>query len=237
MEEQKQLAEQLTDELQTQEQPADELQINEPQPEEKRQRPEGWTEAGAIEAILFSAGDPVSLDRLAAVTGSTPAAAKHVLQCMQERYASNESGIMLLELENSWQLCTKQQYFDTLIQIASHPPKPHLTEVVMETLSIIAYKQPVTKAEIERIRGVKSDHAVNKLVEYDLVREVGRLDAPGRPILFGTTDQFLRNFGISSSGDLPELSAVEKEDFRAEAEAELAAGETAANAEQIRVEV
>lgn len=200
-------------------------------------RPEGWTEEGAIEAILFSAGDPVSLDRLASVTGCTSASTKKILQQMQLRYESSESGIMLLELENTWQLCTKQQYFDTLIQIASHPPKPHLTEVVMETLSIIAYKQPVTKAEIERIRGVKSDHAVNKLVEYDLVREVGRLDAPGKPILFGTTDQFLRNFGISSSEDLPELSAVEKEDFRAEAEAELAAGEDVSKAEQIRVEV
>ncbi|MBR0397979.1 MAG: SMC-Scp complex subunit ScpB [Eubacterium sp.] len=216
---------------------ADEIRTEKSQTEEEKQHPEGWTEAGAIEAVLFSAGDPVSLDRLAAVTGCTPGTAKQILQRMQQRYSAEESGIMLLELENSWQLCTKQQYFDTLIQIASHPPKPHLTEVVMETLSIIAYKQPVTKAEIERIRGVKSDHAVNKLIEYDLVREVGRLDAPGRPILFGTTDQFLRNFGISSSADLPELSAVEKEDFRMEAEAELAAGEAAAGAEQIRVDV
>ena len=225
------------EELQTEGQQPGELQINEPETEEEKKHPEGWTEAGAIEAVLFSAGDPVSLDRLAAVTGCTPAAARRILENMQQRYAAEESGIMLLELENSWQLCTKQQYFETLIQIASHPPKPHLTEVVMETLSIIAYKQPVTKAEIERIRGVKSDHAVNKLIEYDLVREVGRLDAPGRPILFGTTDQFLRNFGISSSADLPELSAVEKEDFRMEAEAELAAGEAAAGAEQIRVDV
>ena len=128
---------------------------------------------------------------------------------------------MLLELENSWQLCTKQQYFETLIQIASHPPKPHLTEVVMETLSIIAYKQPVTKAEIERIRGVKSDHAVNKLIEYDLVCEKGRLDAPGRPILFGTTQEFLRHFGLESVKELPDMDPLQKEDFLVEAEKEI----------------
>ena len=199
--------------------------------------PEGWTETGALEAILFSSGDPVSADRLAAAAGITPGKTRELLRQIQERLEEPASGIKLLELEGAWQLCTKQQYFETLIRIASHPAKPRLTDVVMETLSIIAYKQPVTRAEIERIRGVKSDHAVNKLIEYDLVREVGRLDAPGKPILFGTTDQFLRSFGISSSGNLPELTALEKADFEAEAEAELAAGEQAADAEQIRIEV
>ena len=91
----------------------------------------------------------------------------------------------------------------------------------METLSIIAYKQPVTKAEIEKIRGVSSDHAVNRLMDYELVRELGRLQVPGRPILFGTTDTFLRYFGMDSTTELPTLSAVEIEDFKAEAEAEL----------------
>jgi len=85
--------------------------------------------------------------------------------------------------------------------------------VMLETLSIIAYKQPVTKAEIEKIRGVKSDHAVNRLVEYDLVTEIGRLDAPGRPILFGTTEEFLRRFGVSSLDELPEINPVKLEDF------------------------
>ena len=92
---------------------------------------------------------------------------------------------------------------------------------MLETLSIIAYKQPVTKLEIEKIRGVKSDHAVNKLVEFGLVREVGRLDAPGRPILFGTTEEFLRNFGVQGLDDLPEIDPVQMEDFKAEAEEEI----------------
>ena len=102
-----------------------------------------------------------------------------------------------------------------------HPQKPTLTEVMLETLSIIAYKQPVTKAEIEKIRGVKCDHAVNKLVEYDLVTELGRLDAPGRPILFGTTEEFLRSFGVENIDDLPAPDPVRLADFKAEAEEEI----------------
>ena len=101
------------------------------------------------------------------------------------------------------------------------PKKAVLTDVMMETLSIIAYKQPVTKQEIDKIRGVKSDHAVNKLVEYKLVQELGRLDAPGRPIVFGTTEEFLRNFGVDSTDNLPEISPVKMEDFRAEVEEEM----------------
>ena len=99
--------------------------------------------------------------------------------------------------------------------------KPALTDVMLETLSIIAYKQPVTKAEIEKIRGVKSDHAVNKLVEYNLVKELGRLDAPGRPILFGTTEEFLRTFGVQGLEELPAVDPVKMADFKAEAEEEV----------------
>ena len=93
--------------------------------------------------------------------------------------------------------------------------------MMLETLSIIAYKQPVTKMEIEKIRGVKSDHAVNKLVEYELVAELGRLDAPGRPIVFGTTENFLRHFGVSSVEELPHVDPLRREDFRLEAEQEI----------------
>ena len=106
--------------------------------------------------------------------------------------------------------------YEYLIKVASQPKKNVLTDVLLETLSIIAYKQPVTKTEIEKIRGVKCDHAVNKLVEYNLVGEVGRLDAPGRPILFGTTEEFLRQFGVSSIEDLPEINAEKDEEFKEE---------------------
>ena len=95
-----------------------------------------------------------------------------------------------------------------------------LTETLLETLSIIAYKQPVTKLDIERIRGVNCDHAVNRLIEFELVTELGRMDAPGRPLLFGTTEQFLRSFGVKSLEELPELNEMKLEEFKVEAEEE-----------------
>ena len=118
-------------------------------------------------------------------------------------------------------MCTKKQLYEYLIRVASQPKKQILTDVLLETLSIIAYKQPVTKQEIEKIRGVSSSHAVNKLVEYELVCEVGRLDAPGRPLLFGTTEVFLRNFGVNSLDELPRMEPEQVEEFRQEAEEEL----------------
>ena len=105
--------------------------------------------------------------------------------------------------------------------MAKQPKKYVLTDVLLETLSIIAYKQPVTKLEIEKIRGVKSDHAVNKLVEYNLVCEVGRMDAPGKPILFGTTEEFLRRFSIQSLEELPSMNPEQMESFKEEAEEEV----------------
>lgn len=117
---------------------------------------------------------------------------------LKKQYQKKERGIQLIELEDSYQLCTKPELYDYLIQVAKQPKKHVLTDVLLETLAIVAYKQPVTKIEIEKIRGVKSDHAVNKLVEYDLVCEVGRLDAPGKPLLFGTTEEFLRRFWSGS---------------------------------------
>ena len=139
---------------------------------------------------------------------------------MMDRYQEENRGIQIIELENSFQMCTKKEYYQYLINIALHPQKPALSDVMLETLSIIAYKQPITNIEVEKIRGVKSDHAVNKLVEYGLVEEVGRLDAPGRPILFGTTEEFLRRFSVPSIDDLPSLNPEQLEHFKEEAEDE-----------------
>ena len=118
-------------------------------------------------------------------------------------------------------MCTRAEYYENLIRVAATPKRQVLTEVVLETLSIIAYRQPVTKMEIEKIRGVKSDHAVNKLIEYNLVCEVGRLDAPGRPALFATTEEFLRRFGIGSTNDLPGLNPEQEEEIKTQVEEEL----------------
>ena len=111
--------------------------------------------------------------------------------------------------------------YEYLVRIAKAPKKPVLTDSLMETLSIIAYKQPITRLEVEKIRGVNSDHAVNRLVEFGLVQELGRLDAPGRPLLFGTTEEFLRSFGVKSLEELPVIGTVQVEEFKAQAEEEV----------------
>ena len=174
----------------------------------------------AVEAILFAMGDSVELGRIAAAIERTPGETEEVLKKLGKSYEDAGRGIQLIELEGSYQLCTKKEYYGCLTSVASQPKKAVLTDVLLETLSIIAYRQPVTKAGIEKIRGVKSDHAVNKLIEYGLVQELGRLNAPGRPLLFGTTEEFLRDFGITSRDSLPEISPVVLEDFKEESEAE-----------------
>lgn len=174
-----------------------------------------------IEAILFSMGEAVELERIAAAVEHDVDTTRKIIRNMMDRYEEEERGIQIIELDGAFQMCTKAQMYEAVIRIAHVPKKHILTDVLLETLSIIAYKQPITKIEIEAIRGVKSDHAVNKLVEYNLVCEVGRMDAPGRPILFGTTEEFLRYFGIHSLEDLPILNPEKVEDFKNEAEEEV----------------
>lgn len=174
-----------------------------------------------VEAVLFTMGSSVELRQLAAAIGQPEDCAKKAALRLKEKYEKEKRGIQVIELENSFQLCTRTEYYRNLIRVAAAPRRQVLTDVVLETLSIIAYQQPITKLEIEKIRGVKSDHAVNKLIEYNLVCEVGRLDAPGRPVLFGTTEEFLRRFGIGSSSDLPGLNPEQEEEIKSEVEAEL----------------
>nr|WP_317379568.1 SMC-Scp complex subunit ScpB [uncultured Faecalimonas sp.] len=176
---------------------------------------------GAVEAILFTMGESVSLSKLASAIGRQEAETKGLLEELKKQYQKKERGIQLIELEDSYQLCTKPELYDYLIQVAKQPKKHVLTDVLLETLAIVAYRQPVTKIEIEKIRGVKTDHAVNKLVEYDLICEVGRLDAPGKPLLFGTTEEFLRRFGVQSVEELPGIAPEQLEDFKEEAEREI----------------
>lgn len=176
--------------------------------------------AAAIEAILFATGNSVKLERLSEVLNLNEEELRAAIDTLKERYASSDRGICLTELEDAVQLGTKGEYYEYLIKLAKSPKRMTLSDTVIETLSIIAYKQPVTRAEIERIRGVSCDHAINRLVEYDLIEEVGRLDAPGKPLLFGTTEQFLRSFGVRSIQDLPVMSPEMMQDFKAQAEAE-----------------
>lgn len=174
-----------------------------------------------IEAVLFTMGEAVELERIAAVIEHDSDTTKNIIRNMMDKYEQEDRGVQIVELDGAFQMCTKAEMYDSLVRIAHIPKKQVLTDILLETLSIIAYKQPITKVEIEAIRGVKSDHAVNKLVEYELVEEVGRMDAPGRPVLFGTSEEFLRSFGIGSIDELPILNSDKLENFKQEAEEEI----------------
>ena len=196
------------------------------------------TEA-AIEAILFTMGESVEAEKIAVAIEHDVDTTVKIIHNMMDKYENEDRGIKIIELEGSFQLCTKEEYDDNLIRICSQPRRYTLTDAALETLSIIAYKQPVTKIEIEKIRGVNSDRSVNKLVELELVKEVGRLDAPGRPMLFGTTEEFLRTFGVGSIDELPVISEDMVEQYKEEAEYEIASElkEEAMNEEQLTLDI
>lgn len=173
-----------------------------------------------IEAILFTMGRSVSVSELQAVLEVDAETVHEVIQKMMTQYEAEERGVKIIRLDDAYQMCTNPSAYDAIIRLTHQPKKHTLTDVMLETLSIIAYKQPVTRSVVEQIRGVNSDRAINKLVEYQLVCEMGRLDAPGRPILFGTTEEFLRTFGLKSSEELPLIDPVKVEEFKNEAEEE-----------------
>lgn len=193
------------------------MQITDIRTEEHRVEESVKKTEAAIEAVLFSMGDAVELKDLADVLQIDGKTVQKILDDMMVRYEEEDRGIKIVKLENAYQLCTKNEYYDILSSLVNIPKKHSLTDSLMETLSIVAYKQPVTRQEIEAIRGVSCVHAINRLVEYNLITEVGRLDAVGRPILFGTTEDFLRCFGVSSMDELPSITPDKIERFRQEA--------------------
>ncbi len=174
-----------------------------------------------IEAVLFAMGDSVGLSKLEHVLEMKVTEIREIIDTMNKKYNREERGIYIAEFEDSVQLCTKPDLYEYLIKVAKVPRKYSLSDTLLETLSIVAYKQPVTKLEVEKIRGVSCEHAINKLVEFNLIQELGRLDAPGRPLLFGTTEEFLRTFGVKTLEDLPTLNSEQLEDFKKQAEAEI----------------
>lgn len=178
-------------------------------------------EENTIEALLFAMGRSVSIQEICTALETTEEPALQAVERLIRRYQAQQGGIEIIKIGDNYQMTTSASCFEGLIRVAKHPQKPVLTDIVMETLAIIAYKQPITKAEIERIRGVKSDHAVNRLVEYNLVYEVGRLNAPGRPALFATTEDFLRRFGVSSLEQLPALNPEIAEEIRQQVDQEV----------------
>ena len=162
-------------------------------------------EENQVEALLFSLGRSVSVEEIAICLNMGKEGAILAAERLRARYEERQEGLLIKKLEDRYQMVSHPKTYEGLIRVVKTPRKPVLSDVALETLSIIAYCQPITKVEIERIRGVKSDHAVNRLVEYGLIEEVGRLDAPGRPMLFATTEEFLNRFGVDSLKELPGL--------------------------------
>ena len=162
-------------------------------------------EEDLLEALLFSLGRTVSLEEMAICLHMGVDGAELAAERLRKKYEERQGGLLIRKLEGKYQMVSHPKTYDALIRVVKQSRKPVLSDVHLETLSIIAYCQPVTKAEVERIRGVKSDHGVNRLVEFGLIEEVGRLDAPGRPVLFGTTEEFLTRFGVDSLSSLPSL--------------------------------
>ncbi|MCL2572140.1 MAG: SMC-Scp complex subunit ScpB [Defluviitaleaceae bacterium] len=162
-----------------------------------------------LEAMLFASPESVPLASLAEALGCDIPLTRNLLTRMAEAYAANQSGIQLQETDDSYRLCTNPIYYQSIERLLKLKPRKALSQAMLETLAIVAYKQPVTKAIIEDIRGVNADHAVNRLMEYGLVTEKGRLDGPGRPILFGTSDEFLLYYGLRN---VEELLAANKFD-------------------------
>lgn len=164
-----------------------------------------------IEAILFAAGDPVSIDRLSQTLEIEPETVERIATNLMDSYSFDQRGIRLIRLEDSFQMCSNPRYAEPIRKVLETRKASQLSAPLLEVLSIIAYRQPVTRAYIEQVRGVDSSYSVSTLVEKGLIVEAGRLDVPGRPILYKTTKDFLRAFGLSSVDELPELPEFDEE--------------------------
>ena len=164
----------------------------------------------AVEAMLFAYAEPIGVDKLAQALQMPVSSVEPVLEELRTRYAREDSGLCLLHLNTHWQLATKADFAEPIRRVLDTRRSVPLGPAAMETLTVIAYNQPVSRAFIEQVRGVDSSSSVSGLLEKGLIEEAGRLDLPGRPVAFRTTDVFLRCFGLSSLGDLPPIHSGEE---------------------------
>jgi len=162
-----------------------------------------------IEAILFISGEPVSIKDISKLLDIDIKQAEELMADMSRSFTEQNRGLLVIKVEDAYQLVTRPEYADYIKKFTGIDREQSLSKACLETLTIIAYKQPVTKADIEQLRGVKCDYSITVLLEKNLIQEVGRLDAPGRPKLYGTTDTFLKSFGLSCIQDLPPLDEEE----------------------------
>lgn len=170
----------------------------------------------AIEALLFVSGKPVDIKTLMEVTKASKEDVLDAVKELKQALIDRNSGIQLIEINSGYQLATLEKFYPQICELMDNRPKPSLSQAALEVLAIIAYNPKVTRAEVERIRGVSSDSAMNKLIEYNLIEEAGRMDAPGRPVMYKTTDEFLRLFGYSSLSDMPDLPKLKTDDGQIE---------------------
>lgn len=166
---------------------------------------------GALEAMLFAAGEPLSVKEIADYLHIEKSQVWSLISELQNEYQSEKRGLMIREIDNKFQLVTKTVYYD-MLTVLCKTKEIKLSSAAMETLAIIALKQPVTRAEIESIRGVKSEKVVNTLIDFDLVTEAGRKKTLGNPIIYATTDKFLTVFGMTSLAELPQAEGIVKEE-------------------------
>ncbi|MCH5211979.1 MAG: SMC-Scp complex subunit ScpB [Oscillospiraceae bacterium] len=160
----------------------------------------------AIEGILFAAGEPVKAAKLAVVLEKPIDEVEAAVAALKEEYNNDHRGFNIIDISDGYQICSRPEYYTYIREILGEQRNQPLSNAAMEALAIIAYKQPVTRGMVEKIRGVNSDGCVNRLYERGLIEEAGRLDAPGKPILYRTTDTFLRCFGLRTPRDLPPIS-------------------------------
>lgn len=160
---------------------------------------------GLIESLLFVSGDAIPAKRIAEFLNMDVRKARKLMERLIDVFNFERRGLQVIRVDDSYQLATRPEYGEYIDKFFGSDKKQTLSQAVLETLSIIAYRQPITRMDIELIRGVKCEYAINVLIDKGLIKEVGRLDAPGRPILYGTTNLFLRSFGLSSLEDLPPL--------------------------------
>ena len=164
-----------------------------------------------VEAVLFAAAEPIEYNKLSTVLGMDDEQILLCLDALQNKYEADDSGICLLKLDTKYQLCSKKEYVDAVRDVLDLKRNAPLSQAAFEVLAIVAYNQPITKPYIEQIRGVDCSGVVNTLCQRGLVEEKGRLDVPGRPVLYGTTADFLRCFSLNSLDDLPELPQNDKD--------------------------
>ncbi len=176
---------------------------------------------GRIEAILFVAGEAVTVKELARALQTEEKAVKAELNAIRDEYDYNQRGFLLKRFGDKVQLATRPLYAQDVLRLLQPVQQQSLSQAAMETLAVVAYKQPVTRAEVEQVRGVKCDYSLQSLINKGLIKETGRKDTIGRPILFGTTDEFLSHFGLEGLEYLPPLPENPQESSPEEAEEEL----------------